>query len=185
MKSLLTLIQRDSSVHQNIRKYKDRLFTPAAKMCVRLGVNPYGVSIIGLLIGLVSLGLLFVNYWYFVIGIVISTIIDGIDGNVARITNQITPQGKKLDFAVDLTLSLLTYSVLVIWLEEPLWIIGLNLFGLVLLLNKLAGSPLRIFPGRLWIVLFVVVGLPRWGLVVITLYAVSMYALLMTDIARS
>ena len=179
MQRLLELLQVNSAMHQWLRTHKDAVFLPVAKFCARLGVSASAVTCIGWLIGIASIGLLFVNYWYFAVGILVSTLADGVDGALARSSNTVTKSGAQLDYAVDLSLTLLTYSALTYWLQEPLWVFGLNLFGMVLLFNWLAHSPIRIAPGRMGVVSGIIVGLPQVGLFLVSGYAVLMYGLLL------
>ncbi len=177
MMKFLGKFQTNGPLHKAARKWKDSFFTPAAELCIKLHLTPMRVTTLGLLIGVISVGLLFVNYWYFVIGFIISTLIDGVDGRLARLTNTETPHGAQYDYAVDLTMTLLVYTAITIWVEQPIWIFGLNAFGLLLLLNWLLGKQIQIFPGRMWLIVPIILGLPRIGLVVLLVYVTAMYVL--------
>lgn len=179
MVRLLELLQVNSAMHHWLRQRKDAMFLPVAKVCARLGISATSVTILGWVIGLASIALLFVDYWYFAVGILLSTLADGVDGVLARYSNTVTQSGAQLDYTADLSLTLLTYSALTYWLQEPLWVIGLNLFGMVLLFNWLAHSPVRIAPGRMCLVPCIIVGLPQVGLFIVSGYAVLMYGLLL------
>lgn len=174
----------NSVMHQGGRKWKDAMFTPFAKFARWLKLTPIGVTTIGFILGLVSIGLLFTNYWYFAIAIAISTFLDGVDGRLARLTNQVTPLGVKYDYGVDFTLMLLVYISLTVWLQEPMWILGLNVFGLLLLLNYILDSPLKMFPGRMWVVTPAMLGFPRIGLMAVLLYTALMYMLLIKKMIK-
>lgn len=178
MLKFLEYFQAGSPMHTGSRKWKDKFFTPVAKACVKLHLTPMMVTSIGLLVGIASVGLLFVNYWYFVIGFVISTLIDGVDGRLARLTKTESLKGAQYDYAADLLMTLLVYTAITIWVAEPIWIIGLNAFGLLLLVNWWLGKPIQIFPGRMWLIVPMIFGLPRIGLVVLLVYVTAMYVLL-------
>lgn len=177
MTKFLEYFQVNSPMHKASRKWKDGFFTPPAQLCVKLHLTPMMVTTIGLIVGIISVGLLFINYWYFVIGFIISTFIDGVDGRLARLTNTESARGAQYDYAADLIMTLLVYTGITIYVEQPIWIIGLNAFGVLLLLNWLVGKPIQIFPGRMWLIVPMILGLPRVGLFVLLVYVTAMYVL--------
>lgn len=177
MSKFLAKFQTNSPLHKAARKWKDGFFTPAAELCIKLHLTPIMVTTLGLVVGIISVGLLFVNYWYFVIGFIISTLIDGVDGCLARLTKTESIHGAQYDYAADLIMMLLVYTAITIWVEQPVWILGLNAFGVLLLLNWLLGKPIQIFPGRMWLIVPIILGLPRIGLVVLLVYVTAMYVL--------
>lgn len=184
MTKFLEYFQVNSPMHKASRKWKDGFFTPIAQLCIKLHLTPMMVTTIGLIVGIASVGLLFVNYWYFVIGFIISTLIDGVDGRLARLTNTESARGAQYDYAVDLIMTLLVYTGITIYVEQPIWIIGLNAFGILLLLNWLVGKPINIFPGRMWLIVPMILGLPRVGLFVLLVYVTAMYVLFIKTLLK-
>ena len=167
-------LQVNSALHQTLRKYKDGVFVPIAKSLHQFGVTPNMVTYAGAAIGLLSLPLLWVNYWWFAIGCVLSLVCDGIDGTLARYTHRSNAQGAKFDYTVDITLMLLIYASLTLWLGKPLFVFGLNSYVIVQLLNWLAGNLVRIAPARFALVTCIALNVPILGLWLVTAYSVLM-----------
>ncbi|MDP3971131.1 MAG: CDP-alcohol phosphatidyltransferase family protein [bacterium] len=174
MSKFLEDLQAEGRWHQWMRKYKDLIFQPFAKFCVVLKISPSAVTIAGFILGILSIWLLFINYWYFVLAMFLSLFLDGVDGALARHTNTVSKFGKTFDYYVDTILMILMFSALTFWLGEPLWIIGLDIYGLVFLSNMIAGSPLRPVPGRTAMLIPCMLGLPKVGLFLLSLYGITM-----------
>lgn len=171
---LFEIIQVNGGVHQWLRSQKDAVFNPAARLCMRAHIHPNVVTTLGFVLGLFSLPLLFVDYWWFVLVLVFSTIADGIDGSLARLGQTDSLIGAHYDYVVDLVLSILIACNLVIWLQQPFWILGVNLFGLLLIGNWLTKSPLNIAPNRMTLVISCMLGWPQLGLALLSTYSVAM-----------
>jgi len=76
-------------------------------------MNPNHVSLIGFLLGLVSVGLVFLTYWQ--IGLLlmgISLLFDGIDGNIARMYELESETGEFLELIFDRSLEVLIFLAL-------------------------------------------------------------------------
>lgn len=161
-------------MHQALRLYKDKLFLPLAKLCLTLHLSASQVSIIGAVIGLIGLPGLYFNYWWFVGFSIASFLCDGIDGTLARYTKQSTLAGAKLDYTIDVVLGVLQMGAIILWLQQPLWVISFNFYLGLQAVNWLFGSPLTLSTNRLVLLVSVVIGLPHLGLGVTTAYSIIM-----------
>lgn len=182
--TFLESVQVNSQMHRSLRTQKDNLFAPVAKLCQRLGISANTVTAIGFGIGVLSIPLLFINYWWFVILFLVSTLADGVDGALARLQKTTSHRGAQLDYAVDLTLTLLISCGLIIWLQQPLWVLGLNMFGVLLLSNAVARYPLQIAPLRVTLLTCCLFGLPQIGLALLSAYSVVMFVYLLTKLGK-
>lgn len=181
---MLEQIQLDSGMHQWLRRHKDVVFLPVVRVCTWLHITPIMMTSIGAVIGILSLPLLWVNYWWFAAAQLISLICDGVDGALARHTKQSSPFGKQFDYAVDVGIMLLTYSALTVWLKEPFWIIGLNWYVGLWLVNMLFGNMIKLAPMRLVLTLSILVWWPQAGLALTWAYAVVMTGVLVKTLLR-
>lgn len=185
MSALLDNFQANSKMHVASRAYKDGLFLPFAKAFHWFHVSPALVSVLGFALGILSIWLLFYNYWYFVIVITISTFLDGVDGALARYTKQVSDFGKQLDYYIDLSLMTLMYIAISIWVNDVRWLAGLSVFFMVLALSKILKTNVTIFPGRMWLFVPVLVGLPIIGLMSVILYSViALFVVLKTTFQK-
>lgn len=178
----LEAIQVNSPMHHGLRRRKDQLFAPLAKLCVQLHIQPNLVTMIGFGLGIASVPVLFLNYWWFVVLFGLSTIADGIDGSLARLLKVTSQRGAQLDYAVDLVLTIVISCGLIIWLQQPLWVLSLNMFGIVLLANAAARYPLQIAPGRVAVLICCLFGLPQATFVLMAIYSVIMFGYLLTKL---
>jgi len=182
--TFLESIQVNSHMHRWLRAQKDNLFVPIAKLCQRVGLSANAVTAIGFGIGVISVPVLFNSYWWFVMLFLVSTLADGVDGALARLQHTSSHRGAQLDYAVDLTLTIIISCGLIMWLQQPLWVLGLNMFGVLLLTNALARYPLRIAPLRVTLLVCCLFGLPQVGLALLTTYSVVMFLYLLTKLIK-
>ena len=78
------------------------LLTPTVTLLNKQGVTPDKLSVIGFIIGIFALPLLAFELWYAALGaIIINRIFDGLDGALARVSNQSTSAGGFLDITLD------------------------------------------------------------------------------------
>ena len=70
------------------------LLTPTVTLLNKQGVTPDKLTVIGFIIGIFALPLLAFELWYAALGaIIINRIFDGLDGALARVSNQSTSAG--------------------------------------------------------------------------------------------
>lgn len=181
---MLQQIQLNSGMHQWLRRHKDELLSPLAQLCIRWRISPLLVTSIGAAIGLGSIPLLWVNYGWFALAQLVSLLCDGLDGTLARVSKRSSLFGAQLDYAVDLTIMLLTYSALTIWLQQPSWVIGLNWYIGLWLVNRLFGNMVKLAPMRLTMAIAVIFLLPQAGLVLTWTYAVVMTGVMLNKLFR-
>jgi len=78
------------------------LLTPTVTLLNKQGVTPDKLTVIGFIIGIFALPLLAFELWYAALGaIIINRIFDGLDGALARVSNQSTSAGGFLDITLD------------------------------------------------------------------------------------
>lgn len=81
---------------------QERLLRPLALWCLRLGITPNRLTIVGFVIGLAAGPA--IASGHFMIGLALiatNRILDGLDGVVARLAGQATDRGAFLDIALD------------------------------------------------------------------------------------
>lgn len=178
MTALTNFLQINSGWHRQFRRRKDQLFAPMVWWCHRHHISANTLSWIGLLIGLAGVPVLWFNYWWFVIIELVSAWFDVLDGASARLNHTVSEYGKQLDYTIDMTLCFVLTGAAIIWLNMPWLVVIFDVYGVVLLLNWLAGSPLYIAPGRMTFVLFSVLGVPWLGILIGIPYAIIMLGLL-------
>ncbi|HBY73500.1 MAG TPA: hypothetical protein DEG44_02280 [Candidatus Kerfeldbacteria bacterium] len=171
---MLEQIQLNSTMHHWLRRHKDLVFLPIVKLCAQLQITPVMVTSAGALLGMVSLPLLWIDYRWFALAQLLSLLCDGIDGSLARYTKHPSEFGKQFDYTVDVSIMLLTYSAMMVWLEQPIWVIGLNWYAGLWVVNWLFGKMIQLAPMRLMLTLSILVWLPQLGLALTWAYAVVM-----------
>ncbi|EKD79486.1 MAG: hypothetical protein ACD_41C00057G0001 [uncultured bacterium] len=181
---MLEQIQLNSTMHHWLRRQKDVLLLPIVKICLYLQIKPVLVTSIGALFGTVSLPLLWIDYRWFALAQLASLLCDGIDGSLARYSKRPSEFGKQFDYAVDVSIMLLTYSAVTVWLKQPIWIIGLNWYIGLWLVNWLFGRMLQLAPMRLLLTLSILIWLPQLGLALTWAYAVVMSFVLLKALLR-
>jgi len=78
------------------------LLTPVIRLIDKRGITPDQLTFFGFLIGLLALPLLAFQYWYLALAaIIINRIFDGLDGALARYTQQTSSAGGFLDITLD------------------------------------------------------------------------------------
>ena len=101
-------------IFPNVKTKYDQFMQPISHFFhIKLRMNPNHVSLIGFLLGLVSVGLVFLTYWQ--IGLLlmgISLLFDGIDGNIARMYELESETGEFLELIFDRSLEVLIFLAL-------------------------------------------------------------------------
>lgn len=177
---MFSALEINSALHERLRTFKDQIFKPVVRVLIQLHIPPNTVTILGLIIGLLSIPVLFINYWAFAGLLLVSTLADGIDGTLARTTKQVTDFGKKLDYTTDFILMTSVFIAVALWLQQPLWYIGLMVYGIIFLINKALRRPIQLAPGRMYIAIPIFFGWPVIGLSSVTLYSLIMGFTLLT-----
>ncbi len=74
-----------------------------ARICVKLHIKPNYLTILSLILMLIGFYILctYSNILFFIITLLVSSILDAVDGAVARYTNQVTGFGSFLDSTID------------------------------------------------------------------------------------
>lgn len=121
-----------------------RVFGPLVRLVargfIRVGVSPNVISFFAFLLAVCATLLLIFFHWYVVYGILVfcAGLLDGVDGEVARKTNQMSVTGGFLDSMLDRIVDVLVLMPF-LWLPNPLpqfgptvlWV-GLAITGSVL-----------------------------------------------------
>jgi CDP-diacylglycerol--glycerol-3-phosphate 3-phosphatidyltransferase len=94
-------------------------FAPLVKVLQRLNISPNAITVLGFGLSLVAGAFLALGYWRVAIAaIVISGMLDGVDGLLARQTNQTTPFGAFLDSVLDRWSDSAFFLGLLIWYSQ-------------------------------------------------------------------
>lgn len=173
MFTISKLFDPESDFQKNCKIWKDRMMLPIIKVLKYLQLTPNTISIFGFIVGAYSIWLLFQNmYWWFVCAMLLSVLLDGIDGAYARYTGQSSQQGADLDRAIDISLMIAMYVGLTWYIQDWRWLLGLGLYGVVLLIDTVTPKQVPIFPGRMALFVPVAVGFPRIGFIVVIVFTV-------------
>ena len=121
-----------------------RVFGPLVRLVargfIRLGVSPNVISFLAFLLALCATLLLILFYWFVVYGVLVfcAGLLDGVDGEVARKTNQMSATGGFLDSMLDRIVDVLVLMPF-LWLPNPLpqlgpivWWVALAITGSLL-----------------------------------------------------
>lgn len=171
---LLTFLEMRTGSHTRFRQWKDQQLKPLVLTLQRLGIRADYISVFGFVLGLLGIPLLWYNYWWFAVIELISAACDGIDGSLARLSNNKSTAGSGLDFVVDITIGVAMCAALIIWTQQPILVLCLNSYGILVALNWLVGSPLKVAPGRMLMVIAVILMQPVLGIIVAGLYTIYM-----------
>jgi len=88
-------------IDARILPLQHKLLLPIARQLVRLGIHADQVSVIGFVIGVGALPLLATQHYLWALVLILANrLLDGVDGQVARLT-QTTDRGAFLDIALD------------------------------------------------------------------------------------
>ena len=97
-----------------VKKTYDGAMRPISDLFhLKLKMLPNHVSFLGFLIGLVSVGLIFLTHWQ--LGLIImgiSLFLDGVDGNIARVYGLESKTGEQLEIIFDRSLEALMFVAL-------------------------------------------------------------------------
>jgi phosphatidylglycerophosphate synthase len=102
-----------------------RVFGPLVRLVargfIRLGFSPNVISFLAFLLAMCATLLLIFLHWYVVYGILVfcAGLLDGVDGEVARLTNQMSVTGGFLDSMLDRLVDVLVL-IPFLWLHNPL-----------------------------------------------------------------
>jgi len=127
------VIQQRRKEEYFFNKYYAHLIDPFfTKMAYDLNLKPNTVTILSGLIG-VSSGLSFLYGYYSLAAILLQLhhVMDGADGNLARLTNQCTDFGAKLDKYTDQIVRFFLLLGIIVAAQAPIWINGLLILTFV------------------------------------------------------
>lgn len=121
-----------------------RVFGPLVRLVargfIRLGVSPNGISVLAFLLALCAAILLVFFHWYFIYGVLVfcAGLLDGVDGEVARQTNQMSVTGGFIDSMLDRVVDVIVLLPF-LWLPNPfpqwgpnVWWVALAITGSLL-----------------------------------------------------
>ena len=173
--SWLRQLQKDGQFHHWLRRQKDKILLPLVQVVAAFGITANGATIIGLVIGLASVYILLQgSFIWFAILMSISMLMDGIDGELARLKNTTSKQGALLDYWVDTLLTIVMFVGLAIYVSQLWWIVGLIVLLFMIELLHIVKSPVHLVPGRMILLVPSWFGLPVIGLGLLSLYGVVM-----------
>ncbi|WP_205760709.1 archaetidylinositol phosphate synthase [Acidianus sulfidivorans] len=114
-----------------LRKESKRILTPIANSLVNLGINANSITVMGLILAFVYFGVMFIfkNPIYGIILLILSSLSDALDGEVARISGKAGNKGAFLDSSLDRIEDILFLSVFSFYFNSYLVgiLIGLSL----------------------------------------------------------
>ncbi|MFY0408463.1 phosphatidylinositol phosphate synthase [Solicola sp. PLA-1-18] len=122
---------------ERFRQFWTRIFSPVAKLLLRLGVSPDTVTIVGTL-GVSAGALWFFPRGQFFVGVLVVTAFvfsDLVDGHMARLSGQSSKWGAFLDSTLDRVADAAVFGGLVLWYAgtgDDLVLAGLALYCLVM-----------------------------------------------------
>lgn len=133
-----------------------RLGAVLAYHCARLGLKPTVVTLIGLTVGLLASGSVFlgVSGWFALLGWQLAYAFDCADGQLARVTGRAGSAGARVDVLADVVSHIAIVGALVWVAQPPLWLATLLMgtWMVNLITSVLAGSPMitsTVWPVRL------------------------------------
>jgi len=75
---------------------------PIVKVIARTGVRPNHITILGLIFAIIFILFIWLKYIYLsLLFLILSNLMDGIDGELARLTNSVSASGAFLDSTID------------------------------------------------------------------------------------
>ena len=122
---------------ERFRQFWTRLFSPIARLLLRLGVSPDVVTVVGTL-GVATGALVFFPRGQFFVGVVVVTAFvfsDLVDGSMARLSGRTSSWGAFLDSTLDRIGDAGVFAGLVLWYAgagDSRWLAGLALYCLVM-----------------------------------------------------
>ena len=119
----------------SIKKTYDGLMRPISDFFhLKLKMLPNHVSILGFLIGLISVALIFLTHWQ--LGLIvmgISLFFDGVDGNIARVYGLTSKTGEYLELVFDRSLEALSFFALAFHFGINYMIVVLTVYSILLM----------------------------------------------------
>ncbi len=130
------------------KKAKDKLITPVIQPLINIRIKPNWLTAIGLIFGLLSAIILYVNFWLFLTFAVINFLLDNLDGALARQSKQTSAFGKYFDYGSDCLVTLVL--LLNFYLHnQSFWILSAIILYIILMLKVIiTRSNLYIAPTR-------------------------------------
>lgn len=184
MQRLLMWLQLGNPLYQRFQQIKDSLLHPIAKLAQRNRMTPHTITLFSLFLGLGSAWLLPWHYTLALGCLLLSSFCDALDGTLARLLNQSSIKGARLDYWCDVVVSVGLCAAITYWLHEPVWFIGLGLFILLSGVNGIMGSPLQLASNRTIILLGLIGHLPRFILGFVSGYAIIMISIFLLQAVR-
>ncbi|MFW9983681.1 MAG: CDP-alcohol phosphatidyltransferase family protein [Candidatus Odinarchaeota archaeon] len=121
-----------------------RVFGPLVRIIargfIRLGISPNTISVLAFFLGLCAAFVLLLFHWYIIYAVLVfcAGLLDGVDGEVARQTNQMSVTGGFLDSMLDRFVDVIVLFPF-LWLPNPLpqfgptvWWVALAITGSLL-----------------------------------------------------
>lgn len=102
------------------RKLKSLIIKPIVKVLVKTGISANMLTIIGLVCGIISFFFMFNDHFWFVVFLLLQTVFDILDGDVARATGKQDKFGYFLDKTADNICALLLIIKPYFYMDEPL-----------------------------------------------------------------
>lgn len=124
------VVQKRRSEEYIFNKYYAHLIDPFfTKIAYDLKLKPNTVTVISGFIGVCSgIAFMFGRYLLGAILLQLHHLVDGADGNLARLTNQCTSFGARLDLYTDRVVRIILLLGIIVAANAPLWV-GVLLFG--------------------------------------------------------
>jgi phosphatidylglycerophosphate synthase len=118
-----------------VKKTYDGIMRPISDLFhLKFGMQPNHVSVLGFLIGLVSVVLIFLTYWQLgLLVMCISLFLDGVDGNIARVYGLTSKTGEQLEIIFDRSLEALMFFALAYHFGLNYMIVVLTIYSILLM----------------------------------------------------
>ncbi|MHA1941514.1 MAG: CDP-alcohol phosphatidyltransferase family protein, partial [Candidatus Hodarchaeales archaeon] len=118
-----------------VKKTYDGIMRPISDLFhLKLKMLPNHVSVLGFLIGLVSVVLIFLTHWQLgLIVMCISLFLDGVDGNIARVYGLESKTGENLEIIFDRSLEALMFFALAFNFGVDYRVVFLTIYSILLM----------------------------------------------------
>jgi len=152
-------------------KIRNVISKPVIKLLVMLNVHPNLITSLGLFTGIISVVFLFSNHFYFILFMITTLLLDGLDGTLAEASNKRTKLGSLYDKISDTIYGLLLIIKSYYFIEDPLLVtVSLSSYlGHIILAKKSWSTRLR--PTTTFIKIFYALKIYNLGLLLQTFYA--------------
>ncbi|MHA2157004.1 MAG: CDP-alcohol phosphatidyltransferase family protein [Candidatus Hodarchaeales archaeon] len=119
----------------SVKKTYDGIMRPISDLFhLKFNMSPNQVSILGFLIGLVSVALIFFTHWQLgLIIMCISLFLDGVDGNIARVYGLESKTGEHLEIIFDRSLEALLFFALAYNFGIDYKVVFLTIYSILLM----------------------------------------------------